>query len=68
MWLPHVALVAVLALLAAPAAAWNFTTALDEYIALPDPNYSYVDLVCSNCLSESVCPWFFGASDRAASI
>ena len=27
-------------------AAQNFTTPLDEYIALPDPNYSYFDTVC----------------------
>ena len=36
---------AVGALLVVCAAAQNFTTPLDEYIALPDPTYSYFDTV-----------------------
>jgi PhoPQ-activated pathogenicity-related protein len=41
-------MLAALALLAlaSGASAWSFTTALDEYIALPDPTYSYFDTVC----------------------
>jgi hypothetical protein len=38
------ALLATLAL-ASCASAWNFTTPLDEYIALPDPTYTYFDTV-----------------------
>ena len=37
--------IAVGALLLACVAAQNFTTPLDEYIALADPTYSYFDTV-----------------------
>ncbi len=29
----------------AVAQPWNFTTPLDEYVALPDPTYTYYDTV-----------------------
>lgn len=34
---------AAVALSLACASAWNFTTPLDEYVALPDPSYTYYD-------------------------
>jgi hypothetical protein len=40
------ALLAATLALASCASAWNFTTPLDEYIALPDPTYTYFDTVC----------------------